>query len=130
MTFTASEREDPDLALGLILASLRPQSPVPGVTAFWGCHLMQAQLSPWTKGRGLWIPWIQRQQLKRGPGGARGSSSNACPSARVSTSQSLPGEANREGVFLKPKKKLLKTHPSHLQFQRRKLGTWGGGETY
>lgn len=36
------------MALGLIRASLWLQSPMPGVTAFWGCRLVQAQRSPRT----------------------------------------------------------------------------------
>lgn len=113
------------MALGLVLASLWAQSPVPGVTAFWGCRLVQAQLSPWTH-------WDPLEPGTATPEGARGGTwlkvkcTSVCQSPRVrpclgrQTERPLSKEA-----FLQPKKKLRRPHPSHLRFQRRKPGGLG-----
>lgn len=48
MAFTAAKEEAPVLALGLIFTPFGLSLQCPGVTAFGGCHLVQAQLSPGT----------------------------------------------------------------------------------
>lgn len=126
MAFAAYKREAPVLTLGLILDFPLPQSPMHSTTAFWGCH----QLSP----------WIHLDPLEPGavtPKGARWGMwlKFKCMSICQSHHKSGPAWGGKprgpfRGAFLRPKKKLLRPHPSHLQFQTRKFGAWGVGETY
>lgn len=88
MAFVASEGEAPALALGFILTSsgLSPQFLGAGEDdSFLGVSSGVSPAVPLV----MCISWSQGEQPQRGQEGTRGSSSNARPSARVSTGQAM-----------------------------------------